>query len=93
MDDELVGESNNIPVELDVVGGGSEARMTLTRFRRICVFCGSSSGKKEHYQKAAVQLANELVRRKVDLVYGGGSVGLMGIISRAVHHGGRNVLG
>ncbi|KAL3628157.1 Cytokinin riboside 5'-monophosphate phosphoribohydrolase log7 [Castilleja foliolosa] len=64
-----------------------------SRFKRICVFCGSSSGNKPSYQQAAVQLGNELVEKRIDLVYGGGSVGLMGLVSQAVHHGGRHVLG
>ncbi|PPR82723.1 hypothetical protein GOBAR_AA37989 [Gossypium barbadense] len=66
---------------------------TKSRFKRICVFCGSSSGKKASYQEAAVELGKELVERRIDLVYGGGSVGLMGLISQAVHDGGRHVLG
>ncbi|CAN1306538.1 Cytokinin riboside 5'-monophosphate phosphoribohydrolase LOG7 [Linum perenne] len=66
---------------------------TPSRFSRICVFCGSSSGKKSTYQDAAVQLGQELVERRIDLVYGGGSVGLMGLVSQAVHDGGRHVLG
>ncbi|KAL1534786.1 putative cytokinin riboside 5'-monophosphate phosphoribohydrolase logl2, variant 3 [Salvia divinorum] len=64
-----------------------------SRFNRICVFCGSSPGKKPIYQLAAVQLGKELVERNIDLVYGGGSIGLMGLISQAVHNGGRHVLG
>ncbi|TKY61934.1 Cytokinin riboside 5'-monophosphate phosphoribohydrolase LOG7 [Spatholobus suberectus] len=66
---------------------------TKSRFKRICVFCGSSSGKKATYQEAAVELGRELVERRIDLVYGGGSVGLMGLVSQAVHDGGRHVLG
>ncbi|KAL8245339.1 hypothetical protein R6Q59_011597 [Mikania micrantha] len=64
-----------------------------SRFKRICVFCGSSSGKKPSYQEAAIELGKELVERRIDLVYGGGSVGLMGLVSQAVHDGGRHVLG
>ncbi|XP_076883410.1 cytokinin riboside 5'-monophosphate phosphoribohydrolase LOG7-like [Bidens hawaiensis] len=64
-----------------------------SRFKRICVFCGSSSGKKASYQEAAIDLGKELVERRIDLVYGGGSVGLMGLVSQAVHDGGRHVLG
>ncbi|KAK1262595.1 Cytokinin riboside 5'-monophosphate phosphoribohydrolase LOG7 [Acorus gramineus] len=64
-----------------------------SRFRRVCVFCGSSPGKKPSYQLSAIQLGNELVERKIDLVYGGGSVGLMGLVSQAVFDGGRHVLG
>lgn len=59
----------------------------------MCVFCGSSPGKKTSYQEAAIELGKELVSRRIDLVYGGGSVGLMGLISQAVHDGGRHVLG
>ncbi|CAJ1973226.1 unnamed protein product [Sphenostylis stenocarpa] len=66
---------------------------TKSRFRRICVYCGSSPGKSPSYQLAAVQLGKQLVERKIDLVYGGGSIGLMGLISQVVYDGGRHVLG
>lgn len=59
----------------------------------MCVFCGSSPGKKPSYQEAAIELGKELVSKNIDLVYGGGSVGLMGLVSQAVHDGGRHVLG
>jgi hypothetical protein len=52
--------------------------------RRICVFCGSSSGNRPEYRAAAEELGAELVRRKIGLVYGGGNVGLMGLIADAV---------
>ncbi|KAL8240084.1 hypothetical protein R6Q59_013439 [Mikania micrantha] len=64
-----------------------------SRFSRICVFCGSSSGKNPVYRQAAVQLGNQLVERKIDLVYGGGSIGLMGLVSKAVFDGGCHVIG
>ncbi|KAL2933191.1 Cytokinin riboside 5'-monophosphate phosphoribohydrolase LOG4 [Bienertia sinuspersici] len=64
-----------------------------SKFRRICVFCGSSQGKKPSYQEAATELGKELVSRNIDLVYGGGSIGLMGLVSQAVHSGGRHVIG
>nr|XP_043613441.1 cytokinin riboside 5'-monophosphate phosphoribohydrolase LOG7 [Erigeron canadensis] len=70
-----------------------EGETTKSRFKRICVFCGSSPGKKPSYQEAAIDLGKELVERRIDLVYGGGSVGLMGLVSQAVHDGGRHVLG
>ncbi|TVU01946.1 hypothetical protein EJB05_52595 [Eragrostis curvula] len=70
--------------------GGAERR---SRFRRICVYCGSAKGKKASYQDAAVDLGNLLVERGIDLVYGGGSIGLMGLVSHAVHAGGRHVIG
>ncbi|KAK8642303.1 hypothetical protein V6N13_011652 [Hibiscus sabdariffa] len=64
-----------------------------SRFKRVCVFCGSSSGKRNCYRDAALQLGQELVSRKLDLVYGGGSVGLMGLVSQEVHRSGGHVLG
>ncbi|MCL7044613.1 hypothetical protein MKW94_016883 [Papaver nudicaule] len=66
---------------------------TRSRFKRVCVFCGSSPGNKPTYQLAAIQLGNELVERNIDLVYGGGSIGLMGLVSQSVYDGGRHVLG
>ncbi|XP_022984094.1 cytokinin riboside 5'-monophosphate phosphoribohydrolase LOG3-like isoform X1 [Cucurbita maxima] len=67
--------------------------MKQSKFRRICVFCGSSQGKKKSYQDSAIELGKELVSRNIDLVYGGGSIGLMGLVSQAVHDGGRHVIG
>lgn len=52
--------------------------------KRICVFCGSSQGSRPEYRAAAEDMAAELVRRDIGLVYGGGNVGLMGIIADAV---------
>lgn len=51
---------------------------------RICVFCGSSPGGQPVYADAARALAEELVARGLGLVYGGGSVGLMGALADAV---------
>ncbi|XP_039049009.1 cytokinin riboside 5'-monophosphate phosphoribohydrolase LOG5-like isoform X1 [Hibiscus syriacus] len=67
--------------------------LNSSRFKRVCVFCGSSSGKRNCYRDAALELGQELLSRKLDLVYGGGSVGLMGLVSQAVHRGGGHVLG
>ncbi|GFP83168.1 cytokinin riboside 5'-monophosphate phosphoribohydrolase log3 [Phtheirospermum japonicum] len=67
--------------------------MRASKFKRICVFCGSSQGKKTSYQEAAIELGKVLVSRNIDLVYGGGSIGLMGLVSQAVHDGGRHVIG
>ncbi|EFJ38723.1 hypothetical protein SELMODRAFT_73749 [Selaginella moellendorffii] len=72
---------------MDDSGGGR------SKFVRICVFCGSSSGKKTSYGAAAADLGRELVKRKIDLVYGGGNVGLMGLIAEAVYEGGCRVTG
>ena len=49
--------------------------------KRICIFCGSSSGSRPEYRTATEKLGAELVRRKIGLVYGGGNVGLMGVLA------------
>ncbi|XP_007016779.2 PREDICTED: cytokinin riboside 5'-monophosphate phosphoribohydrolase LOG1 isoform X1 [Theobroma cacao] len=70
-----------------------DMEMKQSKFKSICVFCGSSSGKKSSYREATIELGRELVSRNIDLVYGGGSIGLMGLISQAVFDGGRHVIG
>ncbi|MCD9640802.1 Cytokinin riboside 5'-monophosphate phosphoribohydrolase log3 [Datura stramonium] len=59
-----------------------EKEMKQSKFKKICVFCGSSPGKKSSYKEAAVELGKELVSRNIGLVYGGGSIGLMGLVSQ-----------
>jgi uncharacterized protein (TIGR00730 family) len=61
--------------------------------KRICVFCGSSPGNRPQYRAAAEQLGIELVQRDYGLVYGGGNVGLMGILADAVLREGGEVIG
>ncbi len=64
-----------------------------TFLRHICIFAGSSKGSREVYQQAAQALGQELVTRGIGLVYGGGSVGLMGVIADAVLAHGGEVIG
>ena len=52
--------------------------------KRICVFCGSSNGIRAIYTEAAQQLGKTIVSNGMGLVYGGGSIGLMGVIADAV---------
>jgi uncharacterized protein (TIGR00730 family) len=61
--------------------------------KRICVFCGSSQGSRPEYRAAAEEMAAELVRRNIGLVYGGGNVGLMGVIADAVLKAGGEAVG
>jgi uncharacterized protein (TIGR00730 family) len=56
--------------------------------RRLCVFCGSSSGLRPEYQTAAETLGRALSDRGIGLVYGGAHVGLMGAVADAVLRGG-----
>lgn len=61
--------------------------------KRIAVFCGSSPGRLPEYQLAARQLGKVLVEKNLELVYGGGKVGLMGEIAKTVHGLGGRVIG
>ncbi len=63
------------------------------KIKRICVFCGSSYGLSEKYKKAAISLGKILVKKNIELVYGGGDVGLMGTIANTVQEQGGNVIG
>ena len=60
---------------------------------KIAVFCGSSQGNDEKFARSAQQLGRHLAREGIDLVYGGGKVGLMGEIADAVLAGGGRVFG
>jgi uncharacterized protein (TIGR00730 family) len=61
--------------------------------KRVGVFCGSSAGASEDYAKAARQCGAVLAARGLALVYGGGNVGLMGLVADAVLAGGGEVIG
>ena len=61
--------------------------------KNITVFCGSNSGSRTEYAAAAVSLAGCLVERNIRLIYGGGNVGLMGIIADEVMRRGGEVIG
>ena len=61
--------------------------------KRICVFCGSSSGLDPVYLSAAEKLGEFLAQKNIELVYGGGRVGLMGKIADTVMSNGGGVIG
>ncbi len=58
--------------------------MSKKSIQRVCVFCGSRLGNDGVYRQAAIELGRLLVQRGYGLVYGGGHVGLMGVIADAV---------
>jgi uncharacterized protein (TIGR00730 family) len=62
-------------------------------FRRICVFCGSNSGINPAYAAAAVNVGRLLSGRGIELVYGGGNIGLMGVLADTVLQTGGRVIG
>jgi len=61
--------------------------------KRICVFCGSSFGHRSEYREAAIGLGTLLAQRGLELVYGGGNVGLMGAVADACMKAGGSVIG
>jgi len=60
---------------------------------RVCVFCGSSSGVRAEYARAAAETGELIARRGLGLVYGGGHVGLMGVVADAALRTGGRVVG
>lgn len=73
--------------------GEGRDEKTMMALRRLCVFCGSKVGTDERYRAAAVELGQRLVHERIGLVYGGGSIGLMGVIADAVLAEGGEVIG
>ncbi len=61
--------------------------------RRICVYCGSNTGKRPAFAEAARDLGGVLVRHEIELVYGGADKGIMGILANTVLDSGGKVHG
>ena len=61
--------------------------------KSLGVFCGSHAGRGESYRTAAAQFAREVARRGITIVYGGGNVGLMGVVADAALAAGGRVVG
>ncbi len=65
----------------------------MSRFKRICVFCGSQEGNKPVFAQNAIAVGKLLGQRGIGLVYGGGKVGLMGHVANAALVSGAEVMG
>ncbi|MCB1185124.1 TIGR00730 family Rossman fold protein [bacterium] len=65
----------------------------MAGFTRLCVFCGSREGRLPAYREAAATLGRRLAERGIELVYGGGKVGLMGVVADACLAAGGQVTG
>jgi uncharacterized protein (TIGR00730 family) len=63
------------------------------QLEKVCVYCGSSPGKSPAFLQSARAIGTELAKRRITLVYGGGRVGLMGEIARAVLENDGEVIG
>ncbi|MCS7255544.1 MAG: TIGR00730 family Rossman fold protein [Thermomicrobium sp.] len=60
---------------------------------RVCIFCGSRLGNRPIYRHHAARVATLLVERGIGIVYGGGSIGLMGVVADAALRAGGEVIG
>lgn len=67
--------------------------MQAKSIRALAVFCGSKNGETSLYMEHAVELGKLLVANNVTLIYGGGSVGIMGTIADTVMHNGGKAVG
>lgn len=65
----------------------------IKKKKTICVFCGSKHGNSTIYKDATLELGEQLAKNEIKLVYGGGSLGLMGELSKSVHRNKGEVLG
>ena len=65
----------------------------MTKIKSISVYCGSSLGKEKIYLDKATELGEVLLEYRMDLVYGGGNIGLMGAIANTVLQKGGKVTG
>ena len=72
---------------------GGRPSTEIIIMKRIAVYCGSNKGIRPEYAAAAEQLGALLAREKIELVYGGGCVGLMGVLADAALKGGGHVIG
>lgn len=65
----------------------------MTQLNSICIYCGSGLGADPAFADAAAELGRVLAANNIRLVYGGGSLGLMGVVAKAVLENGGRVLG
>ena len=65
----------------------------MAKLKRICVFCGSSIGARPAYRQAAQHLGELLAERGIGVVFGGGCIGLMGVVADAALSKGGEVIG
>lgn len=70
-----------------------EDRLAMALIKNVCVYCGSASGYDPAFSEAATQLGRNIAAAGANLVYGGGSRGLMGIVARTVAECGGGVTG
>jgi len=68
-------------------------KTTKSTIKSVCVYCGSRLGNKPEYEQLAQQLGQMIASSNMELVYGAGSIGLMGVVARAARDAGAPVIG
>ena len=64
--------------------------MPMNQIKTVCVYCGSGPGTNPHFEQAAIELGKVFAENDIRLVYGGGSIGLMGAVAKStLDHGGK----
>jgi len=62
----------------------------MNQIKTVCVYCGSGPGTNPHFEQAAIALGKVFAENDIRLVYGGGSIGLMGAVAKStLDHGGK----
>ncbi|MDA8427345.1 MAG: TIGR00730 family Rossman fold protein [Treponema sp.] len=77
----------------DTVVEKGKSAYPRARIASVCVFCGSSAGRRPEFAAGAAAMGREIGRRGLVLVYGGGNIGTMGILARAALEAGASVTG
>jgi len=80
-EEEVLDKKPKVEAKLE---GEEQKKLEGEQKKRVCVFCGANFGKDPAYVAAARQLGAELARRGLELVWGGGNVGLMGAVAESV---------
>jgi len=70
-----------------------DRRGAMQHVTRLCVYCGSAVGLDRRHQDAAQELGDALAKAGIELIFGGGRIGLMGVLADAVLAGGGRVVG
>jgi uncharacterized protein (TIGR00730 family) len=86
-------ERYNHPRAAPTRPGLGETGASMATVKRLCVYCGSAEGRSQAYREAADELGESLAAAGIELVYGGGRIGLMGRVANAVLGGGGRVTG
>jgi len=70
-----------------------EKFVTTPSIQSVCVYCGSRMGNKPYYETLATNVGKLIATHNMQLVYGAGSIGLMGVVARAASENGADVIG